>query len=313
VPSMREVWFPASGERVVLLRWLFSEWCNYRCPYCPQTHDRHAVKGEGITAHAFDNHPIEKWISGFDRHFESTRLSIVLTGGESMLDRPNMTKLLNYLSGKDNVECIRIDTNAWWKAEQFSDVDSSKIILMCTYHPSQVTEERFISRVDSYVQAGFQIGILNYVMDGANIENFIDDRQKFAVMGLALHPNPLWGSNGTYAPHDLAIMKTVLPDIDYDYRTGAVDPYGNGCYFPALSYEMDLAGNVIVGCHPELRGSFFDETLPQRPKDKVPCPHHSCVYLDKYSFIDGSERNVSTNPLGEYRKTLIAKAKLFIK
>ena len=73
-------WRPRRGVPAILLRWLFTEWCNYRCPYCPQTHDRWAPKGDGFTAHAFDNFPVERWQGAFRRHFSTTRLSLVLTG-----------------------------------------------------------------------------------------------------------------------------------------------------------------------------------------------------------------------------------------
>src|SRR5271155_1369957 len=162
--TVRDAWLPENGKPAVLLQWLFSEWCNYRCPYCPQTHDRWAPKGVDKTAHAFDNYPLEAWIGAIERHFNDHRLSLVLTGGEPMLDRKNMMRLLNHLSAMDNVERIRIDTNAWWRPEQFSLIDKTKITLMCTFHPSQVDEERFISRIESYLSAGFKIGFVNYVM-----------------------------------------------------------------------------------------------------------------------------------------------------
>ncbi len=221
-----------------------------------------------------------------------------------MIDRKNMTTLLNHLSAKPEVECIRIDTNAWWKPEQFADLDFTKIMLMCTFHPSQTEEGAFKKRIASYLKAGYQIGMVNYVMDDTNRHEFARRRREFAEIGATLHPNPLWGGNGQYGPEDLALMEASIPEFDFGYRSGAVDPFGKQCLFPALSYEMDLAGQIYPGCLPELTGSFFDEKLPQRPTDLVPCPFHSCVCLDKYSFLEGFERNVSTNPFAQYSSEL---------
>lgn len=303
-PSMREVWLPESGPRVALVRWFVSEWCNYRCPYCPQTHERRAPKGNGFTAHAFDNFPVEEWQDGFDRHFDDQRLSLVITGGEPMVDRKNMAKMLAHLTNKPNVECIRIDTNAWWKPEFFDGVDFGKIILMCTFHPSQTDEDEFKRRVMAIKRAGVQIGMVNYVMTDTNIESFSRHQDEFAKLDLILHPNPLWLSDGNYSEASLEVMADAIPELDFRYRTGAGDPFGLQCNFPAVGYEVDYTGKTIVGCHPTNSGSFFDAKLPERPHSSVPCPFHSCVCLDKYSFLDGVDRNISLNPLRQYSKAL---------
>lgn len=302
--SVQDIWLPQGGQRVALVRWFVTEWCNYRCPYCPQTHDRRAAKGDGMTAHAFDNFPLEQWQDAFDRHFDNQRLSLVITGGEPMTDRRNMGGILRHLTSKSNVECIRIDTNAWWKPEQFPDIDKSKIILMCTFHPSQISESEFRAKMITFLESGFEIGMVNYVMNDANIDAFEERRASFARDGITLHPNPLWMSNGQYSEDNLNIMQRALPDLDYRFRTGQSDPHGMACSFPAIAYELDYKGNVISGCQPELKGSFFDEVLPDRPDAPIPCPLRSCVCLDKYSFLSGVERNLSYNPLAEYGAAL---------
>jgi len=122
-----DVWRPSVGIPAVLIRWMITEWCNYNCPYCPQTHERKAQKGNGMTAHSFDNFPVEKWIEAFERHFAEYRLSLVTSGGEPMVDRKNMIVFLNAMSKRPTTESVRIDTNGWWKADQYLDLDKSKI------------------------------------------------------------------------------------------------------------------------------------------------------------------------------------------
>ena len=103
--SFREVlstWRPEGQKPVFILRWSMTTWCNYNCPYCPQTHDRLAPKGKEFTAHAFDNYPLEKWLEAFHRHFAERGLSMVITGGEPMLDRKNM---LPFLKGNTSPVC----------------------------------------------------------------------------------------------------------------------------------------------------------------------------------------------------------------
>jgi hypothetical protein len=309
-PTTMDVWRPKDGVPVVLLSWVLTNWCNYRCPYCPQTHERRTPKGDGMTAHAFDNFPLSQWQEAFDRHFAGYRLSLVISGGEPMVDRKNVLALLNFLSAKKTVECIRIDTNASWKPERYPVLDRSKIILMCTFHPSHVEETVFMARIRALLDAGFRIGMVNYVMDESNVPLFRERREKFAELGVVLHPNPLWGKGGSYKPADLELMKYALPELDFLYRTGIGDPNGRICRFPAIAYEMDYRGIVRPGCMPWLSSSFFDENLPAQPAAPIPCPHHSCVCLDKYSFLEESERNVTTNPLAIYSDLLKSRAGL---
>jgi len=303
--TMLDAWRPIGDAPATLLRWTVTEWCNYRCPYCPQTHGRYEPKGNEMTAHAFDNFPIEQWMAAFDRHFAARRLSMVITGGEPMVDRRNMTKMINFLSDKSAVECIRIDTNAWWRPEQFSAMNHSKLTLMCTFHPSQTDEAVFVSRITSYMAAGYKIGMVNYVMTDDNVAMFADRRKRFSELGLVLHPNPLWQADSSYSDADLDLMRRALPPMDFGLRSKAENPHGRNCYFPSIGYEMDYTGTIFAGCMYDRPGSFFDDTLPDSPDAPVPCPHVACVCLDKYSFLEGCERNISTNPLAEYSKELL--------
>jgi organic radical activating enzyme len=297
-------WRPKRGIPATLVRWTITEWCNYRCPYCPQTHGRHEPKGDGQTAHAFDNFPIAEWISAFDRHFGQQRVSLVLTGGEPMVDRKNMTVFLNEILSRDWLKALRIDTNAWWKASQFQ-INPEKIVLMCTFHPSGTDEDNFIRRIRSYIDAGFKIGIVNYVMDDSNIERFKARSERFRKeLGVYLHPNPLWGAGGKYSEEDRELLKAFLPDLDYRYRSQLESPQGKDCYFPHLGYEMDYKGRVFVGCFPQQSANFLKDELPTAPKKSVPCPHAECVCLDKYSFLKGETRNTSMSPLLDYSRQL---------
>jgi organic radical activating enzyme len=305
-----DVWRPENRSPVILLRWFMTEWCNYNCPYCDQTHGRREAKGGRFTAHAFDNFPLEQWEAAFQRHFEDKHLSIVLTGGEPFVDRKSLTSLLNTLSGMRGTECIRIDTNAWWRPDQYRDLDKSKITLMCTFHPSQIDGERFLKKIDEILDAGFKIGMVNYVMNVDNLPRYLIYKEAFRQRGIPLHPNPLWGADEKYSKADLELLKTELTEVDFIYRSGVESPRDKKCLFPSLGYEMDYRGTIYVGCHRATSRSFFDPRLPELFAGPVPCPHKSCVCLDKYSFLDGINRNIETDPLKVYGDVLRRKYKI---
>lgn len=97
------IWRPEGEKPIFILRWKLTEWCNYKCPDCPRGHDRFARKGK-YTAHAFDNYPLDKWVNAFSHRFQERRLSLVITGGEPMLDRRNMVPLLKQLTSFNSIK-----------------------------------------------------------------------------------------------------------------------------------------------------------------------------------------------------------------
>lgn len=300
-----KVWKPSDAPQATLVRWHMTEWCNYHCPYCPQTHGRYAPKGNGLTAHAFDNFPLQQWLQAFRRHFAQQRLSLVISGGEPLLDKKNMPLLLTAFQEMTTVESIRIDTNVSWQVDWYRTLDKSKILLMCTYHPTQVTEQQFFARIDQVLESGFQIGMINYVMTAQQREKYVVYKEKFRKLGIPLHPNPIWDQRGRHSAEDMALFASELPPLDYLYRTGKKSPKGKKCLFPSLAYELDYRGKIRVGCHPTAAGSFFDQELPALFAGPVPCPYTKCACLDKYSFLEESNRNITTNPLALYSHALL--------
>jgi len=305
--ELLSIWKPPAEQRVVLLRWQLTRWCNYSCPYCPQKHERHAPLGENHTAHAFDNYPVDQWVEAFRRHFAEQRATLVLTGGEPMLDRRSMPELLQALTTMKTVECIRIDTNARWDPQPYREIDRGKLILMCTFHPSEIEEAAFLRQLDVLMAEGFEIGQVNYVFTRENMREFERRWELFREKGIALYPNPLWGPSGYYDADELALLGRYLPkDVDYKYRARKESPQGQRCLFPAIGYQMDAVGRIQVGCHPSLAGSFFNADLPELFDGPVPCPMIRCGCIDMYSFLEGSGRVLGVNPLADHRRELLA-------
>lgn len=301
---VKEAWRPHDKHPVYYIHWTFTEWCNYSCPYCSQTHSRFASKGR-YTAHAFDNHSPGVWIEAFQKHFAAKRLSLKITGGEPMLDKKNMPDFLWQLTEMHNVMAIRIDTNASWSPKPYLKIDREKIILMCTFHPSQTGKAEFLNNIKSYLAEGFSIGMVNYVIAGADFAPYYALRDELASLGVPLHPNPLWGANGVYSHDKIELFRSELPDIDYYFRTGIGSPRGKPCFHPVVAYHLNQNGAIFVGCHPEKRGLFFSTTLPKTYDASPRCPSNSCVCLDMYSFLTDVNRNISINPLYEYSKLLL--------
>lgn len=311
-PSLREVtkvWKPEDKSPIVLLRWMMTFWCNYKCSYCIQPHNRFLKTGE-YSVHAFDNYPVDKWIEAFKYHFKETRLSLVITGGEPMLDKKKLIVLLNVLTSMKTLECIRIDTNTSLILEKQDINNPDKLILMCTYHPTQTMEGDFLKRINNLVESGYKIGMVNYVVTRDSIKRFRYLKEKFRNMSIPLHPNPLWDSSGLYSEEDIQILREELPETDFLYRTGIKSPYGEQCLFPVIGMQMDYTGRINVGCHLDLYKSFFDQSLPLLFSEPVLCPMEKCYCLDMYSFLLSVNRNITPNPLQIYSELLLKRSQL---
>ena len=96
-------WKPEGRPAAVLLRWFATHWCNYRCPYCRQNHARRQPI-DGHWAHCFDNWPVDRWLRAFPRHLQTRCLSLVITGGEPLVDHARMAELVNGLTAMPTVE-----------------------------------------------------------------------------------------------------------------------------------------------------------------------------------------------------------------
>jgi organic radical activating enzyme len=308
-----QVWRPREGTPAVMLRWLITEWCNFKCSYCFQaSHDRFTRKKRGLTAHAFDNFSVELWLSALERHFSEKRLSLTITGGEPMLDVRNMRILLDRLGASPWCVAIRIDTNASWGPEAYSGMNKAKLILNCSYHPSMVNEERYIAKLRAIKEAGFNVGMVNYVLSGEQKHDFFRIREKLGTLGIPVNANPEFQERYSYDEEFLKELRECILEQDFYFKIGR-SPRGKTCLYPSVGYEMSQTGCLSVGCIGSRRGSLFDPVLPSIGDRSIACPHNECSCIDKYSFLLQINRNLSTNVLQTYcdllrKKTLVTLA-----
>jgi hypothetical protein len=95
-----------------------------------------------------------------------------------------MVPFLDELVKLPTLEALRIDTNASWDPTAYRHVDKSKILLMCTFHPSQVAEEVFFGRLGRLLENGFKVGMINYVMNRDNFNQYVAIRRRAEALGI---------------------------------------------------------------------------------------------------------------------------------
>lgn len=301
-------WKPITGKQPKILRLFMTEWCNYKCPYCVQTHERKRIlrqkNGKIFYAHAFDNFSVDTWIEAFSAFSEKNRIALTVTGGEPFLDQENMLHFLSEMIKIPEVDNIRIDTNASWNPLPYSALDKSKLFLMCTFHPSRVSEQKYVEKIKELLREGFSVPMVNYVMSPKQRDAFERLKKVFGDIGVPLNPNPLWSPSHKRSEEELAILRSVTNEFDLAYRSCSSSPFGKRCMYPSVAYEIDQTGLVATGCHPERNGDFITGVIPELFESPVSCPANTCICLDKYSFLEGCRRNLSLNPILEFAKCI---------
>lgn len=284
-----------------LIRWLMTQWCNYKCSYCPQEHGRKQIF-RGAPGHWADNHDVDAWMAHFEEHFLHYDCNFILTGGEPMMDKVNMEPLLRALSWRDWVQSIKIDTNCSWNPVGW-DVDKSKVVFLCSFHPEHTDEDSFFNKLQLMQGAGWRIGIVNLVVLPDRFEMLARMRDRSANYGLAFSAVPLDGQLSLYTSEQVRQLQQHIPAIDWEIRTGG-NPIGRNCLHPAVTYKVYPSGELEVGCHEDMRGSILDDVLPSLPYGYTPCPKTSCMCTEKYTFLEDMDINDAPQPMTRYAERI---------
>lgn len=298
-------WKPVGKPEAIALRWAVTSRCPYSCSYCYVVRQQRTSQLSNRSNHAFHNYSVPVWLEAFRSHFRSFRLALIISGGEPMMDRDSIVALLNGLSAMDAVECIRIDTNAYWEPAHYKQLDPSKLILNCSFHPEQTDEQSYFARLAQIVAAGFRVGIVNFVFRTGVECRYYEYKARLRDMGIPISLNPEMHSR--FADTELEFLSGELPALDYKYKALRKSPRGQACLYPAIGLEMDYAARVWNACFPHITGSFFDRELPLRPSGPVPCPSSSCYCRDKYALLKEAspERGAALNALSVYSEELL--------
>ena len=127
-------------EKFLLLRFVATRFCNYRCPYCYLTEEIRNNKED-----LFSYHSLNEWIEAIGK-LSNYNLDLYFTGGEPLLV-DQFIDLVSKLVLMDNVKYIRIDSNLSPLNKFLKKVDSSKISFLASFHPSHISFTKFMDKL----------------------------------------------------------------------------------------------------------------------------------------------------------------------
>ncbi|BCY07523.1 STM4011 family radical SAM protein [Actinoplanes sp. L3-i22] len=132
--------------------------CNYDCPYCPfaKRHDPPALLRE-------DRAALERF-TGWAAETTDVRLSVLFTPWGEGLTRSWYRDAMVTLSHLPHVDRVAIQTNLAIRPDWLAAADPAKAALWATYHPGQVTRERFLARCAALLAMGvrFSVGVVGF-------------------------------------------------------------------------------------------------------------------------------------------------------
>ncbi len=298
-----------SEDPVAILELAVTSWCNYRCAYCVTT----VQPKRAAASHAFDRHPVAAWIAAFGRL--PGEFALLCRGGEPFLDHDGFGEFLAAVGANPRLRYLRVDTNGSWSPERYEGVPRAvrqKIQLNVSFHPTQVELEAFARRIARIVDAGWQVAMINYVMEAGQADAYARIRDRFRdAHDIYVNPNPdafdpAWTGPALGRRAAQGALAPLLPALDLARKTGA-PTVGKPCSFPAIGWFIGPDGRAERACGVRVAGEprsidfLADAGQLRSLTAPVRCPQRECGCLDRYAFleeVDGRGRAIDL--LGEY-------------
>lgn len=242
--------------------------CNYACSYCP-----FAKRGDDDATLTSDRRALERFVA-WAQDWTMDSIAVLFTPWGEALVREWYRDAMVRLSRTEHVERVAIQTNLSAPLGFLERCDTSKIALWCTYHPSEVTRARFLSRCAKLAAYGvrFSVGIVG----------FRDHLDEMEALRRELPPDVyLWvnAARGTGAPtytsEDVARLTAVDPH--FALNLSPAPSRGAPCRAGHTVLSVDGDGD-IRRCHfvPSVLGNLYVTGWEQRLRARR-CPRPDCT------------------------------------
>ncbi len=145
---------PSPSTLTILYRGFLSS-CNYACSYCP-----FAKHTETRAEHERDAAALERFTAWVTSRGAPTR--VMFTPYGEALTHSRYQRTVKTLSQLSHVEKVAVQTNGSWGTRWLEGVNLEKLGLWITFHPSEISLERFVRRCTELLDCGvrFSVGVV---------------------------------------------------------------------------------------------------------------------------------------------------------
>lgn len=258
-----------AAELTLLYRGPLSS-CNYGCGYCP-----FAKHAETPAEAAADTAALDRFLGWVQAYPDP--ISVFFTPWGEALHRARYRTAIVALSGLPQLRRVAIQTNLAGSLDWLAAADRRKVGIWATYHPGEVTRERFLANCARLAALGVShsVGVVGLRAHFAEIEALRAELSGEVPMWVNAYATGGGAPVGNYYSDDeVARLRAVDPLFEVGLRR--LDSAGRGCDAGLRSLAIDGDGTARR-CHfvPRVVGNLYADPLPDLLVDR-PCPKRTC-------------------------------------
>ena len=242
--------------------------CNYACPYCP-----FAKRVESAEEHRADGVALERFVRWAEA--QTFALSVLFTPWGEALVRSRYQEAMTRLSHLPHLRQVAIQTNLSGRLDWLRGAARDRVGLWATYHPGEVTRERFLARCGELDALGVRYGV-GVVGRRSHFAEILALREALRP-GVYLWVNAFKVGPGYYTPEDLELLSGVDPLFEVNTRRYPTRGQPCGAGESAISVDGD---GTVRRCHFIARplGNLYagpvEQLLAPRPCSRASCECH---------------------------------------
>ncbi|GAA3242611.1 STM4011 family radical SAM protein [Dactylosporangium siamense] len=240
--------------------------CNYDCAYCPFAKRRDPP--ELLRA---DRAALERFVAWVEAHpepIDAEPIEVLFTPWGEGLTRSWYREALVRLSHLPHVGRAAIQTNLAGRLGWVAGADPGTLALWCTFHPGQVSRERFLRQVEILHRHGIRhsvgvVGLPEHLAEAVALREALPGDVYLWVNAAEGH---------TYPAEQEAAWTAIDPLFGYSVRPHA--SRGRSCRTGDEVISV-LGDGTVRRCHfvPEPLGNLYDGTWRRTTQ---PCPKGEC-------------------------------------
>lgn len=255
--------------------------CNYACTYCPFAKTRNTRAELADDAARLGR--FVDWVRAREE-----RIGVLFTPWGEALIRKHYQRAFVDLSHAPNVRRVAAQTNLSSPLKWLESCNRDVVALWTTYHPTQITRERFAAQCERLEALG--------VRHSVGVVGFKDAWDDIVWLRDRLPPTTYLWINAYkrdpeyYTTEDIERFATIDPHFRFNTKYHA--SRGEACRAGATSFTVDGEGDVRR-CHfiaapiGNLYDGSFDGALRERPCSNATCGCHiGYVHMDRLGLYD---------------------------
>lgn len=271
--------------------------CNYGCSYCP-----FAKHVETREEHANDQRALERFVDWVKERRDDQILVFFTPWGEALI-RKRYQQAIAELTNLPQVRKVAIQTNLSCRLDWVEQCDKSRLGIWATYHPPEVSRERFLARARELHARGvrFSVGVVGL----REHSDEIGAMRKELPPEIYLWVNAYKREADYYPPELLEFLSSIDPLFPINTRYHPSKDHACRAGESVISVDGD---GTMRRCHfvktpiGNLYEPNFADALYERPCANATCGCHiGYIHMDSMKlypvFGDGLLERIPQEPI----------------